>query len=190
MTDDATAEELWRAQTIQQAYDRRMRAARPRFSLAKDGFADVRKWVSAGRAAAAAGLSPDDFVSMVFNLHDLPPPWRFIQVAGRLKTGKIVSPDADLNAEEQIREKLKWAISRFSSVGEPDSDSYREAMANLPLAIGVPAWIRVLLGFRYPEVLRIWMPDAKEFFNGRPDIVDACRRMGFPPQLFETPHDD
>lgn len=88
--------------------------------------------------------------------------------------------DTDMTQEEYLIHKLRWSMQQFADFGEVDSPEYIEALVDIPASIGVPAWVRVLIGLKYPEVLRVWLPEALLFFQTRPDIVQTCKNLGFP----------
>lgn len=164
-----------------------MRAeGRSGFTLASSEYAAAHKWVTAARIAMRRNIAPGQFVEMIFSMESSPVPWKFIALSGKLKTERVRMAESEMSQGDYIRYKLKWSMRVFSNFGEIGSREYFNAMIDLPVAVGVQPWVRVLLGYQQPEVLRMWLPEALEFFETRPDIVRTCLDLGFPPLVLKS----
>lgn len=183
--EDPTTEELWWAQQIQLAYLVRFRALKGRsyYTLNGSEYEAPKKWITPALHAMRRNIQAEQFVDMVFSMCPDPLPWQFIMYSGKLKTDRIRMAENQISQQEYIRSQLKWSMQQFMNFGKPGTQEYYTALIDIPEAIGVPGWIRVLLGFDQPEVCRAWRDDAMMFFSERPDIVNTCLAMGFPPQV-------
>lgn len=182
---EPTLEELWWAQQIQQAYVAQMRAGPGRggFTLNGSGYEPAHKWVAPARAAIKRNIEPAQFVNVVFGIKDYPVPWEFVKNSGRMNDERFRPIEESQTVEEEVKNAMKWAMRQFLCFGPIGSLDYISNLVDMPNAYGVPAWSRVLIGYKYPEVLRAWLPDALSYFAERPDMVRVCKDMGFPPYI-------
>lgn len=181
------------AQQLQQAFVLRMKASQPSFDLSRSKWADYRLWLPLASLVEEYGITSELLMSLCFDLARGPvQAWVIAGMSRNQALRKMcVHVQEKHNMTGQVTDILKWAMTRFAEVIAPDgldSPTYVSALVESP--ISVQPWLRVLLGFKHPEVVRRYLPEALEYFEQRPDIVKACLELGFPPMILKPLSND
>jgi len=180
---------MYLAQQLQQAYTTRMQGTRPNFSLRNSEWVDARKWLKLAATVQDVGISPERAIDLAFGLvsEEAPPAWRVCAMAQSdmfIASCRRSTQDGTGDMKAYVEEIVKWALTQFNNVARPDgmwSSAFLSALVSSP--ISVQPWLRVLIGYRYHEVIRKHLPEALAYFERNPDIAKACLELGFPPQI-------
>lgn len=172
---------------MQRAYEERRRHSEPGFSLLRSTYGDPRKWLTAAKLMNDMNMAPEQVISACFEGGRTPQPWevlRFMHSREFDAKAKAHRDSGSGTPEQRVESLIRWAMERFLEVvGDDGLNSPTYVSALVTSEISVQPWLRVLLGYRYEDVLRRHLPAALEYFEANPDVAHACLRLGFPPVI-------
>ena len=136
------------------------------------------------RAVLESGLSPNLGFDILWNMSGSnPAPHEFIMNSGTDRFARECATQREYGGSDltaYVMDYLRYAHNSFlmaSGGSDMGTEKYVEVLADNPM--GIPSWVRLLLGFQWKYVVDKHMVPAWAYFKTRPDLVRVCMGLGY-----------